>query len=242
MKQYAIVLAFILMSANSLFAAEPDRQEKSKDSRQIVSYGFKIGFDATSLYMDDIVIDGHNLEHYNRDSQVGYNLTLFSRFNLSKIYIQTGVVANYSRTAITVDKNSWDSELTEEAQAAFSMDGYCIDLPIQIGYNFIKDGEDSMALFCGPRVRMPLVNTYNTTFVNFGKTDIEEQINNFITSMSFGLNCAIGRTFFDIEYDLGLVNISKGISYNEDQLSGNGNEIVLNRRHGTFSFSIGMIF
>lgn len=241
MKRLTIAVILIVLSFISAFAANPEQADKVNNESQLVSYGFKIGFDATSLYMDNIVVDGHWIERYNRDSQIGLNLTLFTRFNFSKFYLQTGAIANYSRAAISFDKNSWNSELTEENPAAFSMEGYCMDVPVQFGYNIIKDGEYSMALFCGPRIRIPLKNTYNTTFINFDKENIKEEVEDFITTISFGLNCTIVRTFFDIEYDLGLTNISREIKYSDiSQI--NSNEIVMNRRHGTFSFSVGMIF
>jgi hypothetical protein len=121
------------------------------------------------------------------------------------------------------------------------MEGYCIDIPFQFGYNVIKDREYCMALFCGPRIRIPIQNTYNTNFVNFGQENIVEVPYNFITTLSFGLNCSIDRTFFDIEYDLGINNISKRIDYDTTPQD-NGGSVTLDRRHGTFSFSIGMIF
>ena len=238
MKRFVIAITLMLLSATSALA---EKSERDNDETQFISYGFKIGFDATSLYMDNIVIDNHTIDRYNRDSQVGVNLTLFTRFNFSKCYFQTGAVGNFSRAAITFDKNSWDSESTEENPAAFSMEGYCIDIPFQFGYNVIKDREYCMALFCGPRIRIPIQNTYNTKFVNFGQENIVEIPYNFITTLSFGLNCSIDRTFFDIEYDLGINNISKRIDYDTTPQD-NGGSVTLDRRHGTFSFSIGMIF
>lgn len=238
MKRICIALISIFLSVTLLSAANP---ETSNDNKQFISYGFKIGFDATSLYMDNITVDNHVIERYNRDSQVGMNLTLFTRFNFAKFYLQTGIIGNYSRAAITFDKNSWNSESEEEDLAAFSMEGYCFDIPLQAGYNIIKDNEYCMALFCGPRIRIPIQNTYSTDFVNFKQDNIVEIPQNFITTMSFGLNCSIGNTFFDIEYDLGLSNISKEIRYNTTTPN-EDTDIKMDRRHGTFSFSIGMIF
>lgn len=237
MKRFIIALTLTLLPILSIFA---DKVEKSGET-DFVSYGFKVGFDATSLYMDEITIDNHTIERYNRDSQVGINLTLFTRFNFSKFYVQTGAIGNFSRSAISFDRNSWDPELTEENPAAFSMEGYCVDIPLQIGYYIVRDGEYSMALFCGPRIRFPIKQTYKTSFVNFGHTDIVEQTANFITTLSAGLNCSIGRTFFDIEYDWGVTNISDNITFTALE---NVSEpvIKLDRRHGTFSFSVGIFF
>ena len=116
------------------------------------------------------------------------------------------------------------------------------------GYNIIKEGPYSLAVFGGPKIRYIWDRQSKVTFENFDQRDIEEELYPLNVSLTAGVAVTISRIFFDFRYDIGLHNISKRISYKPvyDENAGEevplANQIRFHRRENVLSFSFGVFF
>lgn len=116
------------------------------------------------------------------------------------------------------------------------------------GYNIIKEGPYSLAVFAGPKVRYIWDKKSKVTFENFEQQNIKEELRPLNLSFTAGVAVTISRIFFDFRYDIGLHNISKRVSYKVPADNGTVNknasnhEIRFHRRDNVLSFSLGIFF
>lgn len=237
MKRLAIFVILILFSLSEVVSKsllEPESVSK-------VNIGFKGGFASTRLIMNDLYFQGHHINKYESDSQVGYFMSLVARMTINRFYLQAEIMPSHIRSAIEFDKNSWDPESTTTDIATFSMNGYYMEIPFMIGYNIIHDEPYSMSIFTGPKICIPFTNTYHTDFSGFEQEGLSEEPSPYSLSWNLGVGYKIGRAFFNFNYNFGLNNISENINY--ETATTNPNSIVSMDRHtGVFSFALGVFF
>ena len=133
----------------------------------------------------------------------------------------------------------------EEASITSSI--HSIDIPVIYGYNFIKEGPYSLAVFGGPKVRYIWDRKSDIDFENFDQVNIRERLRPLNLSFTVGVSVTISRVFFDFRYDMGLHNISKSVTYdipadNNAADENTKNEIRFHRRDNVLSFSFGVFF
>ena len=124
---------------------------------------------------------------------------------------------------------------------------HSIDIPVIYGYNFIKEGPYSLAVFGGPKVRYIWDRKSDIDFENFDQVNIRERLRPLNLSFTVGVSVTISRVFFDFRYDMGLHNISKSVTYdipadNNAADENTKNEIRFHRRDNVLSFSFGVFF
>lgn len=223
-------------SALAVSAAQPMFYRYPK-----VNFGAKGGFAATSMIMHDIHIDGHHIDDFQMRSQVGYFMSMFTRLNINKLYLQTEITLNNSRSSVSFDRNNWNINSIETDLSTFSTEWINIEVPLLIGYNFVREGPYKMSAFAGPKLKIPIMEYSKATFANFPHTNLTENVYPYVIDLTIGLGCTIGRVIFDFSYDLGLVNISKGINFDTSN-NDPATAVVLDRHTGVLAFSLGVFF
>lgn len=215
-----------------------------------VNFGIKGGFTASLFLVSDLSINGQRIEQLQNNYQIGYFASLFMRINFERHFIQPEVSYNINRCNITFTKPlaTDAAEGTVPEPAGITSTIHSIDVPVIYGYNLIKEGPYSLAVFGGPKLRYLWAHKSKTTFDNFNLDDIREDLYPLNVNLTVGAAVTISRVFFDFRYDIGLHNISKRISYALPDLppSPDGekpdSEIRFHRRDNVLSFSFGVFF
>ncbi|HZK03641.1 MAG TPA: porin family protein [Bacteroidaceae bacterium] len=233
MRKIATIIIY-LFSILTLSAVKPTFYRYPR-----INFGIKGGFAATSMIMNKLCVDGHQIDNFQVTSQVGYFASMFTRMNIEKFYLQTELTLNNSRSSVSFDKNSWDINSTEIDLSSFSTSWKSAEIPLLLGYNFIREGPYKMSAFIGPKLKIPIKKEYKIIFSNFSQLDLSEDLRPYVIDLTVGLGCTIGRVIFDFIYDFGLINISKGVNYNNNDPA---KVVVLDRHTGVLAFSFGVFF
>ena len=118
------------------------------------------------------------------------------------------------------------------------------DIPVIYGYNIIKEGPYSLAVFGGPKIRCIWDRKSEVTFDNFNLENMEEELYPFNLNLTLGVAITISRIFFDFRYEVGLHNVTRKITYdpNTTEEPYNQHTMDIKRRLNVLSFSVGVIF
>lgn len=215
-----------------------------------VNFGVKGGFTSSLFLVSNFSVNGVAISEVQNNYKIGYFGSVFMRINLDRHFLQPEVSYNINRCNITFEKPLADDArpgtIPEEASITSSI--HSIDIPVIYGYNFIKEGPYSLAVFGGPKVRYIWDKKSKVTFDNFDQYNVREELRPLNLSFTAGVAVTISRIFFDFRYDIGLHNISKRVSYDIDADGGAvdatdpKNEIRFQRRDNVLSFSFGIFF
>lgn len=215
-----------------------------------VNFGIKGGFTSSLFLVSNFSVNGVAIDEVQNNYKIGYFGSFFIRVNFDRHFLQPEISYNINRCNITFDKPLPDDApagtIPEEAFINSSI--HSIDIPVIYGYNIIKEGPYSLAVFGGPKIRYIWNRKSDITFENFDQLNIKEQLRPFNLSFTAGVAITISRIFFDFRYDIGLHNISKRVSYevpssvNLAEGSDSNNEIHFHRRDNVLSFSFGVFF
>lgn len=225
------------------------QEEKAKPSRydRPVNFGAKGGFTSSLFLIKHLTVNGVSIGELQNNYKIGYFASIFMRINFGRHFLQPEVSYNVNRCDIAFDK-----PLSEDAEAdavptvaSITSSIHSIDIPVIYGYNFIKEGPYSLAVFGGPKIRYILPHQTEITFNNFDQTNIHESLRSLNVSATVGVAVTISRIFFDFRYDIGLHNISKQIDYDipaTDADTSVSSGISFHRRDNVLSFSFGVFF
>lgn len=215
-----------------------------------VNFGIKGGFTSSLFLVSNFSVNGVSIDEVQNNYKIGYFGSVFMRVNFDRHFLQPEISYNVNRCNITFEK-----PLPEEAaagtipvEASITSSIHSIDIPVIYGYNFIKQGPYSLAVFGGPKVRYIWDKKSKVTFENFDQQNIEEKLRPLNLSLTMGVAVTISRVFFDFRYDIGLHNISKRVTYkvpttdNTVDETASTNEIRFHRRDNVLSFSLGVFF
>ena len=229
----------------------PETNDSTRIQRNhSVNFGVKGGFTSSLFLISDFSIIGVSIDEIQNNYKIGYFASLFMRINFGNHFLQPEVSYNINRCNITFNK-----PLTDDAPvgsipspASITTSIHSIDVPVIYGYNFIKEGPYSLAVFGGPKIRYIWNKKSEVVFENFDQQNIQEKLNPFNLSFTLGVAVNISRIFFDFRYDIGLHNMSKRISYEIPADGGTTAEEAANqtihfhRRDNVLSFSLGVLF
>lgn len=211
-----------------------------------VNFGIKGGFTSTLLLVSNLTLDGITIDEIQNNYKIGYFGSIFMRINFEHHFLQPEISYNVNRCNITFEKPTEDTAPLEMASITSSI--HSIDIPVIYGYNVIKEGPYSLAVFGGPKFRYIWNKKSEVTFENFDQQDISEKLHPINLSFTLGVAVTISQIFFDFRYDIGLHNISRKVSFEDgtdtkvsDDIVSN-NEIHFHRRDNVLSFSLGVFF
>ena len=241
-------LAYGQPSATST-ADVPSTGEKRKLETS-VNFGAKGGFTASLFLVSDLSINGQRIDQIQNNYKIGYFASMFMRINFDRHFLQPELSYTINRCNITFDKplpaEAPEGTLPEQGSITSSI--HSVEFPVIYGYNLIKEGPYSLAVFAGPKLRFIWDKKSKVTFENFNMDNIHEELYPFNVSLTLGVAVTISRIFFDFRYDIGLHNISKKITYDMPELQPSpgenmpDQEIRFTRRDNVLSFSFGVFF
>lgn len=218
---------------------------QSKLQGHPVNFGVKFGFTSALPIVSDLTISGTKIKEIQNNFKIGYLGSVFMRINFNRHFLQPEISYNINRCNITFNK-SVEGDVTPEV-ASNSTFIHSIDVPVIYGYNIIKEGPYSLAIFGGPKIRYIWNKNSEITFENFDQQGIKESLYPLNISFTLGVAVTISRIFFDFRYDIGLHNISRRLTYDasaegNQSLEDTPDEIRFNRRDNVLSFSFGVFF
>lgn len=254
MKRCLIILSLCLAGISTSLQGQkrlPGMTEKETvipdKNQHVVNFGVKGGFTSSLFLIPHLSVDGVLIKEVQNNYKIGYFGSVFMRINFGRHFLQPEVSYNINRCNITFDKPLPEDapEGTIPSEASITSSIHSIDIPVIYGYNFIKEGPYSMAVFGGPKIRYILTRQSEVTFENFNQQNITEELRPLNISATIGVAVTISRIFFDFRYDLGLHNISRRINYEQPQPDGEeaaGQGLYFHRRDNVLSFSLGIFF
>lgn len=215
-----------------------------------VNFGVKGGFTASLFLASNFSVNGVAISEVQNNYKIGYFGSIFMRINADRHFLQPEISYNINRCNITFEKNLAGDAPAGAApkEASITSSIHSIDIPVIYGYNFIKEGPYSLAVFCGPKIRYIWDQRSKVTFDNFDQQNVKEKLRPLNLSITVGVAVTISRVFFDFRYDIGLHNISKHVTYDIDadgditNGADSSNEIRFHRRDNVLSFSLGVFF
>lgn len=229
---------------------EPERPQHTHRHDRRVNFGIKGGFTSSLFLVSDLVLNGTVIDEVQNNYKIGYFGSFFMRINFKRHFLQPELSYTINRCNITSEKPLPEDapENSTPEMASITSSIHSFEIPVIYGYNIIKEGPYSLAVFGGPKIRYIWDKQSKVTFENFDQRDIEEELYPLNVSFTAGVAVTISRVFFDFRYDIGLHNISKRISYKPVYDESVGEEITLanqirfHRRDNVLSFSLGVFF
>lgn len=246
-------LCTMLRAQTPVVPGTPD-EERPTQTYQSVNFGARVGFTSSLFLISRFCVNGVSVGEVQNNYKIGYFASLFMRINFGNHFLQPEASYNINRCDITFDKPLPDNTPANPVppQASITSSIHSIDVPIIYGYNIIKEGPYSLAIFGGPKLRYIWDKKSDIRFNNFDQENIREKLRPLNLSFTIGTSVTISRVFFDFRYDVGLHNISKRVSY--DLPAGNAatdeatpneaapDKIRFHRRDNVLSFSFGVFF
>ncbi|MCD8309699.1 MAG: PorT family protein [Prevotellaceae bacterium] len=216
----------------------------------VVNFGVKGGFTSSLFLVSNFMLNGVEIKEVQNNYKIGYFGSVFMRINFGQHFLQPEVSYTVDNCNITFNKPVPEDADEDYMAGTASITSRIrsLEVPVIYGYNIIKEGPYSLAVFGGPKIRYIFRKASDITFENFDQQDVTETLYPFNISVTAGVAVTISRIFFDFRYDIGLHNISKRMSYHpviEDasgEIIESSNQIRFHRRDNVLSFSFGIIF
>ena len=181
----ASTLAYGQPSANPDADAQADKKKRKTETS--INFGAKGGFTASLFLVSDLSINGTHVEQVQNNYKIGYFASLFMRINFDRHFLQPELSYTINRCNITFDKplpvdNAPEGTLPEQGSITSSI--HSVEIPVIYGYNIIKDGPYSLAVFGGPKLRYIWDKKSKVTFENFNMDNIREELYPFNASLT----------------------------------------------------------
>ena len=201
--------------------------------------GLKVGFQAITYNDPTFEIDGYAYnESTIQSNRIGYTIAPFVRISAGKFYLQADAAFGITRHNFdfTDTRASNIAEITPNIPQ-YDLKTYCLQVPVLIGYEFIKQDGYGMSIFTGPRTKFTFTSLSEQNFKHFTYDDLEEVLKKKVYYWEVGLGVKINNVFFDFVYDIGLTDASRYIKAPKMKKN-----FKAKRKDNILSFSVGMIF
>lgn len=211
----------------------------AQENKLQFNIGIKAGVQAVTYNDADFKIDGYSFARDNiQSNKIGYTVAPFLRLTKGRFYIQSEATIGITRHSFDFyDLDEIDSYDPSTRTPVYNLKTYCFQVPILIGYSFVKQGKFGISLFTGPRTKFTFISHSKQEFNHFKYENLYEKLKKKTYYWEVGLGVNIHNVFFDFVYDIGLSDASEYIS------SGNEGEIFpTKRKDNILSFSVGMMF
>ena len=212
---------------------------QESDKRIRFNAGLKAGFQAITYNDPTFDIDGYTYnENTIQSNKIGYTIAPFLRLSRGRFYIQVEGTFGITRHSFdfTDTRQGSISEITPNTPV-YDLKTYCIQVPLLLGYDFIKQDRYGMSVFSGAKTKFLFTSHNCQQFRHFVYDDLEEILNKKTYYWEVGLGVKIYNVFFDFVYDLGLTDASRYIRAPKID-----KRFASARRNNILSFSVGMIF
>mgnify|MGYP000422439713 CR=1 FL=1 len=217
---YLLAFPAMMWGQTPVVPGTADEEHSGHRKETPVNFGFKGGFTSSLFLVSQFSVNGVPIDEVQNNYKIGYFGSLFMRINFDRHFLQPELSYTINRCNITFEKplpeDAPESSIPEMASITSSIHSF--EIPVIYGYNIIKEGPYSLAVFGGPKIRYIWDRQSKVTFENFDQRDIEEELYPLNVSLTAGVAVTISRIFFDFRYEQGIGNISKSIIY--DNING----------------------
>lgn len=204
-----------------------------------INYGIKVGCASTTLIMRDIRIGDFSTGEYSPNSETGFIVSAFGKVNMGRCYLQTGL--SFYSCYSSVDFLYKAPESGTETEQTFSIRGKYLQVPLLFGFNLVKEDPYSLSFFAGPKLTLPISDTFSSEYSGFGGAVIDETIYPVTPKITLGMCCSIKNVLMDFGYDFEIRPQSDGV-LTENAFRGVPGPVVMKRSTGVLYFSLGFIF
>ena len=211
----------------------------AQENKLHFNIGIKAGVQAVTYNDAEFEIKGYSFARDNiQSNKIGYTVAPFLRLTKGRFYIQSEATFGITRHSFDFnDSEEIDSYTPTAHTPVYNLKTYCFQVPILLGYSFVKQGKFGISLFTGPRTKFTFISHSKQEFNNFKYENLYEELKKKTYYWEVGLGVNIHNVFFDFVYDIGLSDASEFIS------SGNeGETFPTKRRDNIQSFSAGVMF
>lgn len=202
---YLLAFPAMMWGQTPVVPGTADEEHSRHRKETPVNFGFKGGFTSSLFLVSQFSVNGVPIDEVQNNYKIGYFGSLFMRINFDRHFLQPEISYNINRCNITFEKplpeDAASGARPEEASITSSI--HSIDIPVIYGYNFIKEGPYSLAVFGGPKVRYIWDRKSDIDFENFDQVNIRERLRPLNLSFTVGVSVTISRVFFDFRYDMG---------------------------------------
>lgn len=227
-----LIICILLILPCMLSAQESDKKLR-------LNAGVKAGFQAITYNSPTFSIDGYTYnENTIQSNKIGYTIAPFLRLSRGRFYLQVESAFGISRHSFDfTDTREGEIEKATDNVPQYYLNTYCLQVPVLIGYEFIKQDKYGMSVFTGPRTKFTFTSLNDQEYRHFAYDDLNEVIEKKTYYWELGLGIKIYNVFFDFVYDMGLTDASKYI-----EAPKMGKRFKSRRKDNILSFSVGVIF
>ena len=185
---YLLAFPAMMWGQTPVVPGTADEEHSGHRKETPVNFGFKGGFTSSLFLVSQFSVNGVPIDEVQNNYKIGYFGSLFMRINFDRHFLQPEISYNINRCNITFEKplpeDAASGARPEEASITSSI--HSIDIPVIYGYNFIKEGPYSLAVFGGPKVRYIWDRKSDIDFENFDQVNIRERLRPLNLSFTVG--------------------------------------------------------
>jgi hypothetical protein len=200
------------------------------------NWGVRLGLNATSI-TDYEVLQANNIpvngSYINKN---GYLLTVFTRFNVKRVFMQPELGWNmYRRTCLfSLPIEGSDSNYPP---VNLNIHSKALNANFLTGYNIVSDYPFFFSVFAG----ISFIGTYQTDFLiepeqSFPKSDLFMNYTGIL-----GLSINIARVYFDLRYEMGIPDADLNLAHIPG-FPERFQNVTIKKREAILSFSFGIMF
>jgi len=210
-------------------------QEMRKHTR--LRWGVRAGISASVPHLNNINIDGFNVDDWQATGKSGVFTSAAMRVNFRRFFLQPEAGYSYIYGGTSFQLLQEDGEEHPDNQFV-SFKNHSIDIPVFAGYNFIQHRPYVMSFYVGPQFRYNFKSSY---YYNYNKVDeTDEQPCKF--NIAVGLSAHIGRLMLEFRY---IVDPFETEVTNYNIITESGQQptaVSYKQRINTMGFAIGYYF
>ncbi|QZT37798.1 PorT family protein [Halosquirtibacter xylanolyticus] len=180
--------------------------------------GLKAGWNSSKVTTDNFSTD---ISDYSPSNNSGYLIGFYSRIHMKKFFIQPELYFQSKKGETTLD-------LSDGSKVDYEVDFKTINVPILIGYRFLKFPMFKVQAFTGP---VMIFNTNSNVKVSDPSLGSATDPSGMDWGYQLGVGVDIALFTIDARYEWGLSNVDGGIG-----------DISFDQKSNMITFSVGWKF
>lgn len=226
------IIAILMLLLPIISSAQQVHKERIK-----LNAGLKVGFHAYTYNSTSFGIEGYEYDdRIIQSNKIGYSVSPFIRISRKRLYLQTETTFSLSNHHFEFKGKPTD-DIENDAIPQYTLKAYSLQVPLLVGYHFVKSGPYLMSFFTGPKANFTFTAHDEQEFKHFIYEDLHDDIRPLTFYWEIGLGVSISNFCFDFTYDIGFNNNTRGITSKEQ-----GKIFPAKRTDNQLSFSVGIEF
>lgn len=247
MKKYITTLLLAFVSLISYSQEMKDKQGFIYIKDKQYNVGFRIGFNSQLPIIHEFSVNDKTIEDFQQQYKVGYLAAVSLRINFGRTFLNPTVSWYYSESELnfTIPVSPIDGSEDLIYQSYYgnhiSTTSSSLDIPILVGYDFVKSNPYRLSFMLGPKFKYFFKNKYDIGIKDSQSAFFMEDNVPYCLNLVAGVDVTIGRLFLDFTYELGLTRINSTFGF-ETVGSAAPSIISYDRRANSLSFALGVLF